>query len=48
VLGSKLYADERIQIEQSLKYSRQEADVLWSIAGVVEIGHWSWGNEYGK
>jgi len=48
VLGTRLQAHERIQIEQSLKYSRQEADMLWSMAGVVEIGHWSRGNEYGK
>lgn len=35
------YAGERIQVEQSLKYSRQGANQLWNAAGLKEIGRWS-------
>lgn len=32
---------ERVQVEQSLKYSEEESRVLWEFAGLKEIGKWS-------
>lgn len=32
---------ERIQVEQSLKYSPEEAKHLWHTAGLNEINRWS-------
>ncbi|KAH8808957.1 C-type lectin protein [Xylogone sp. PMI_703] len=34
-------AGERIQVEQSLKYSQEEATQLWDVAGLKEMGRWS-------
>ncbi|KAK9441665.1 DUF323 domain protein [Metarhizium brunneum] len=47
VLGSIIKPNERIQIEQSLKYSKIGAENLWKHAGLREIGIWTRGNEYG-
>jgi len=32
---------ERVQVEQSLKYSDEESQILWERAGLKEIGRWS-------
>jgi uncharacterized SAM-dependent methyltransferase len=32
---------ERIQVEQSLKYSAEEASQLWERSGLNEVGRWS-------
>lgn len=34
-------AGERVQVEQSLKYSSQDAAQLWDAVGLKEIGRWS-------
>jgi L-histidine Nalpha-methyltransferase / hercynylcysteine S-oxide synthase len=34
-------AGERIQVEQSLKFSAEEAARLWKISGLHEVGRWS-------
>ncbi|KID99569.1 DUF323 domain protein, partial [Metarhizium majus ARSEF 297] len=47
VLGSIIKPNERIQIEQSLKYSKIGAENLWKHAGLREIGIWTLGDEYG-
>ncbi|CAI4216969.1 unnamed protein product [Parascedosporium putredinis] len=47
VLGKVVRSYERIQVEQSLKYSADERDRLWATARLTEIGHWSKGDEYG-
>lgn len=39
---------ERIQIEQSLKYSQAETGKLWAAAGLTEMGRWTRDDEYGK
>ncbi|KAH0598911.1 hypothetical protein MHUMG1_03023 [Metarhizium humberi] len=48
VLGSIIKPNERIQIEQSLKYSKIGAENLWKHAGLREIGIWTRGDEYGN
>ncbi|PKS08845.1 hypothetical protein jhhlp_003455 [Lomentospora prolificans] len=47
VLGKVVRSHERIQVEQSLKYSAGERERLWGTARLSEIGYWSKGNEYG-
>ncbi|EFY99927.1 DUF323 domain protein [Metarhizium robertsii ARSEF 23] len=47
VLGSIIKPNERIQIEQSLKYSKIGAENLWKHAGLRETGIWTRGDEYG-
>jgi uncharacterized SAM-dependent methyltransferase len=47
-LGSRVLPHERIEIEQSLKYSEEEKDRLWKLAGLTEMGRWSRGDEYGR
>ncbi|KJK91916.1 hypothetical protein H633G_04241 [Metarhizium anisopliae BRIP 53284] len=47
ILGSIIKPNERIQIEQSLKYSKIGAENLWKHAGLREIGIWTRGDEYG-
>ncbi|KAK8051383.1 hypothetical protein PG993_002768, partial [Apiospora rasikravindrae] len=48
VLGETLKAHERIQVEQSLKYSKDGMQNLWRAAGVVESDRWMVeGDEYG-
>jgi uncharacterized SAM-dependent methyltransferase len=34
-------AGERIQVEQSLKFSAEEAAQLWKISDLNEVGRWS-------
>lgn len=34
-------AGERIQVEQSLKYSTEEANQLWNFAGLSHVKQWS-------
>lgn len=48
VLGSTIMPHERIQIEQSLKYSQAETGKLWAAAGLTEMGRWTRDDEYGK
>jgi len=38
-------AGERVQVEQSLKYSPEEAHKLWKSSGLVEISRWSASSE---
>jgi hypothetical protein len=40
-LGVCIEKGERVQVEQSLKYSDEESRVLWELAGLKEIGKWS-------
>jgi L-histidine Nalpha-methyltransferase / hercynylcysteine S-oxide synthase len=47
VMGSLIRQHERIQVEQSLKFSRAETDRLWNLAALKEVGHWSRGADYG-
>lgn len=49
VLGETIKAHERVQVEQSLKYSEDGMKKLWAEAGVVETDRWMTdGDEYGK
>ncbi len=49
VLGERIPAHERIQVEQSLKYSAAEATALWRSAGMSETRKWQHTNkEHGK
>ncbi|KAK3368897.1 C-type lectin protein [Lasiosphaeria ovina] len=48
VMGELIRPHDRIRVEQSLKYSRDEAQKLWGLAGMAETGHWRHGrDEYG-
>ncbi|KAL1843374.1 hypothetical protein VTJ49DRAFT_1961 [Mycothermus thermophilus] len=47
VRGELIRAHERIQVEQSLKYSPAEAEKLWKGAGMKEIAQWRLRDEYG-
>lgn len=47
VLGETIKAQERIQVEQSLKYSLPGANKLWNTAGLVEVNQWMLDQEYG-
>lgn len=38
-------AGERVQVEQSLKYSPEEAQGLWKTSGLVEMARWSASSE---
>ena len=38
-------AGERVQVEQSLKYSRKDANQLWEVSGLMEVGLWSASSE---
>ncbi|KAI0011262.1 C-type lectin protein [Xylariaceae sp. FL0662B] len=40
VLGETIKAQERIQVEQSLKYSKEGCDNLWKSAGMIESDRW--------
>ncbi|KAI1744146.1 DUF323 domain protein [Xylaria scruposa] len=40
VMGEAIKANERIQVEQSFKYSKDACDNLWKSAGVLETGRW--------
>lgn len=48
VLGETIKANERIQVEQSLKYSQAAATRLWSLAGMTTADRWTLGQEYGE
>ncbi|RYP58026.1 hypothetical protein DL771_011362 [Monosporascus sp. 5C6A] len=41
VMGETIKAHERIQIEQSLKYSAEDRETLWNAAGLTEIERWT-------
>ncbi|KAK7753687.1 hypothetical protein SLS62_004309 [Diatrype stigma] len=48
VLGETIRANERIQIEQSLKHSAEECESLWNSVGLAEVEQWMTdGDEYG-
>lgn len=47
VLGESIRAQERIQVEQSLKYSQFSLTKLWNGASLEEVDHWMLGQEYG-
>jgi L-histidine Nalpha-methyltransferase / hercynylcysteine S-oxide synthase len=48
-LGVCFKEGERVQVEQSLKYSHEESQVLWQLAGLKEIGKWTAaGESYSK
>ncbi|KAK0641576.1 C-type lectin protein [Cercophora newfieldiana] len=47
VMGELIQPHDRIQIEQSLKYSPSEAQKLWKLAGMTETGQWRHVDEYG-
>lgn len=38
-------AGERVQVEQSLKYSAEETEQLWRASGLGEVGRWSASSE---
>ncbi|KAI0206341.1 DUF323 domain protein [Astrocystis sublimbata] len=40
VMGETIRAQERIQVEQSFKYSRDARDGLWKAAGVLGMDRW--------
>ncbi|KAI0161669.1 C-type lectin protein [Hypoxylon sp. FL1284] len=40
VLGEAIKAQERVQVEQSLKYSREGCRNLWRSAGMIEADRW--------
>lgn len=46
-LGAVVRPHERVQIEQSLKYSPHEAKKLWHSAGMAEIARWQ-AKEHGQ
>lgn len=48
VLGETIEAHERIQVEQSLKYSKPGATKLWNTASLKEVDQWMLGEEYGE
>ncbi|KAI9152080.1 Ergothioneine biosynthesis protein 1 [Paramyrothecium foliicola] len=47
VLGSVVQPHERIQIEQSFKYSKSGYTKLFAASGLNQVKHWSRGDEYG-
>ncbi|EFQ30701.1 uncharacterized protein GLRG_05845 [Colletotrichum graminicola M1.001] len=47
VMGALVKQHERIQVEQSLKYSQLGAENLWNLAGLVETNCWVKGDEHG-
>lgn len=48
VFGETVKAGQRIQVEQSLKYSELEAKKLWNTASLKEVDQWLLGQEYGE
>jgi hypothetical protein len=49
VMGETIKAHERVQVEQSFKYSKEGCDSLWRSAGVLETGRWMTDDkDYGK
>lgn len=47
-MGEAVRAHERIQVEQSLKYSREQANQLWQQSGMAGKSGWGHGHEYSK
>ncbi|KAF9881705.1 duf323 domain protein [Colletotrichum karsti] len=47
VMGTLIKQHERIQVEQSLKYSQRGAENLWNMAGLIETARWMKGEEHG-
>lgn len=48
-LGILIEEGERVQIEQSLKYSDEESRLLWELAGLKQMGKWTAsGESYSK
>lgn len=41
ILGVNINKDERVQVEQSLKYTAAETQTLWKQAGLKEVGRWT-------
>jgi uncharacterized SAM-dependent methyltransferase len=37
----QIKAGERVQVEQSLKYSSEDAQHMWKMSGVTEVKKWS-------
>lgn len=48
VMGERVQPHERIQVEQSLKYSAAESEELWKLSGMTEIAQWRRRKEYGE
>ncbi|KAL7627452.1 hypothetical protein AAE478_001645 [Parahypoxylon ruwenzoriense] len=49
VLGENIRAQERVQVEQSLKYSKEGCGNLWKSAGMIEADRWmSEDEDYGE
>ncbi|KAL2021332.1 hypothetical protein VTK56DRAFT_7303 [Thermocarpiscus australiensis] len=46
VMGELIRPHDRIQVEQSLKYSPAEARELWKRAGMTELAQWRHNDEY--
>ena len=40
IMGETIKPHERIQVEQSLKFSLDECQSMWSDAGLKEVGSW--------
>ncbi|KAL1896440.1 hypothetical protein Cpir12675_002777 [Ceratocystis pirilliformis] len=47
VLGTTIFPHNRIFVEQSLKYSPKQTQMLWSTAGFQQTDCWMKGDEYG-
>ncbi|KKA27112.1 hypothetical protein TD95_001129 [Thielaviopsis punctulata] len=47
IMGSLITPQDRIFVEQSLKYSPKESASLWTLAGFRQTDLWMKGNEYG-
>ncbi|KAK4174027.1 C-type lectin protein [Triangularia setosa] len=47
VFGEVIRPHERIQVEESLKWSPEETRKMWDLAGMTEMGQWMHGTEYG-
>ncbi|KAK2067662.1 hypothetical protein P8C59_001377 [Phyllachora maydis] len=45
-MGDLIRPHDRILIEISMKYSREEAERLWNLSGLVEVDRWSRNEEY--
>ncbi|KAI1386175.1 C-type lectin protein [Hypoxylon trugodes] len=45
VLGETIKAQERVQVEQSLKYSKEGCSNLWRSAGMIEADRWMTADE---
>ena len=49
VQGELIKAHERIQVEQSLKYSKEATATLWASAGMTQVDQWmTSSDEYGE